>query len=133
MSSSTKLITLGGGCFWCLQHIFQLVIGVNFAKCGYSGGEMTHPNYKAICTGHTGHAEVVQISYDENEIPLIRLLTIFFALHNPTQLNRQGADIGTQYRSIILYSTDEDKKICEKVIREEQKSYSIPIRIHIVK
>ena len=99
----------GGGCFWCLDAIFRRVKGIKKVTVGYAGGRRPNPTYEQVCTGVTGHAEVVEIEYDENVISYDELLDIFFDIHDPTQLNRQGNDIGTQYRSIILY-LDEDQK-----------------------
>ncbi len=95
-------LTLGGGCFWCIEAAFSQVIGVHSAISGYMGGHLLNPSYQQICTGNTGHAEVVQISFENNEVDIVELLQIFFTLHNPTELNRQGHDVGTQYRSVLL-------------------------------
>ena len=108
----------GGGCFWCLDAIFRNVKGVKNVTCGYAGGKRANPNYEQVCTGVTGHAEVVEIDYDENIISFDDLLEIFFNIHDPTQLNRQGNDIGTQYRSIILYLNKEQKEKALKKIKE---------------
>jgi len=108
----------GGGCFWCLDAIFRNVKGVKNVTCGYAGGRRPDPNYEQICTGVTGHAEVVEIEYDENKISYDNLLDIFFEIHDPTQLNRQGNDIGTQYRSIILYLDEDQKQKALKKIEE---------------
>ena len=97
-------IVLGGGCFWCIEAALQIIPGVLSIIPGYSAGETENPNYEAICTGKTGHAEVVQVEFETDEVSLERLLTLFFKAHDPTQLNRQGNDVGTQYRSIILWS-----------------------------
>jgi len=96
----------GGGCFWCLDAIFRKIKGVKNVTVGYAGGRRPNPTYDQVCTGVTGHAEVVEIEYDENEVSYDELLDIFFEIHDPTQLNRQGNDVGTQYRSIILYLDD---------------------------
>jgi len=108
----------GGGCFWCLDAVFRRVKGVNDVIVGYAGGRRPNPTYEQVCTGVTGHAEVVMIDYDENEITYDKLLDIFFDIHDPTQLNRQGNDVGTQYRSIILYLNDEQKEKALKKIEE---------------
>jgi peptide-methionine (S)-S-oxide reductase len=100
----------GGGCFWCLDAVFRRVKGVNNVVAGYAGGRRPNPSYEQVCTGVTGHAEVVEVEFDENEITYSELLDIFFTIHDPTQLNRQGNDVGTQYRSIILYLNDDQKK-----------------------
>ncbi|QCI28001.1 peptide-methionine (S)-S-oxide reductase MsrA [Caminibacter pacificus] len=108
----------GGGCFWCLDAVFRRVRGVKDVVVGYAGGRRPNPTYEQVCTGVTGHAEVVMIDYDENEITYDKLLDIFFDIHDPTQLNRQGNDVGTQYRSIILYLNDEQKEKALKKIEE---------------
>jgi peptide-methionine (S)-S-oxide reductase len=110
--------TLGGGCFWCLEAAYQRLKGVENVQSGYAGGQVVNPSYEEICTGRTGHAEVVQISYDPGEITFKELLEVFFTIHDPTTLNRQGADVGTQYRSAILYHNTEQKDIAEAVIAE---------------
>jgi len=122
-----KEIILGGGCFWCVEGVFCRVRGVKEVISGYSGGKRENPTYQQICTGVTGHAEVVKIIYDEQEITLEEILDIFFAIHDPTTLNRQGSDVGTQYRSVVYFENDEEKKIIEKVMVEVQKEYSDPI------
>ena len=108
----------GGGCFWCLDAVFRNVKGVRNVTCGYAGGRRANPTYEQVCTGVTGHAEVVEIDYDENVISYDDLLEIFFNIHDPTQLNRQGNDIGTQYRSIILYLDENQKQKALKKIEE---------------
>jgi peptide-methionine (S)-S-oxide reductase len=112
------LATLGGGCFWCVEPIFDELVGVQDVVSGYSGGERPNPTYEQICTGATGHAEVVQIRFDPQQLSYRDLLRIFFSVHDPTQLNRQGNDVGTQYRSVIFYHTPEQKQIAEEVIGE---------------
>ena len=109
---------LAGGCFWCIETIFQDLKGVEMVESGYSGGASTNPTYKEVCEGNTGHAEVVRITFDPAVISFEQLLTVFFHIHNPTTLNRQGADAGTQYRSAIFYTGDEQKTSAEKVISE---------------
>ncbi len=108
----------GGGCFWCLDAVFRNVKGVRNVTCGYAGGRRANPTYEQVCSGVTGHAEVVEIDYDENIISYDDLLEIFFNIHDPTQLNRQGNDIGTQYRSIILYLDENQKQKALKKIEE---------------
>ncbi len=108
----------GGGCFWCLDAIFRKLRGVKNVEVGYAGGRRPNPNYEQVCTGVTGHAEVVKIEFDENMIDYETLLDIFFNIHDATQLNRQGNDIGTQYRSIILYLDDNQKELALKKIEE---------------
>ena len=115
----------GGGCFWCLDAIFRKVDGVKDVVVGYSGGRRKNPTYEQVCTGTTGHAEVVMIEYDENKISYDELLDIFFSIHDPTQLNRQGNDIGTQYRSIIFYFDEEQKEKALKKINELKKSLNV--------
>jgi len=119
-SVSQETITLGGGCFWCMEAIFQQVKGVRSVESGFSGGTVPRPSYEEVCTGKTGHAEVVQVTFDPRIISLHDLLTIFFTLHDPTTLNRQGADAGTQYRSVIFYRTPEQKSVAATVMKEIQ-------------
>jgi peptide-methionine (S)-S-oxide reductase len=108
----------GGGCFWCLEAIFQRLPGVKSVESGYSGGHVEKPNYKQVCTGTTGHAEVVRVSFDPSETSYRELLAVFFATHDPTTLNRQGNDVGTQYRSAIFYHTEAQRATAQEVIRE---------------
>ncbi len=124
MSDTTKLekATLAGGCFWCIETIFQDLKGVEKVESGYSGGTTKNPSYQEVCTGTTGHAEVIQITFDPSVISYEQLLTVFFHVHDPTTLNRQGADAGTQYRSAIFYHNDEQKKAAEKVVADITKS-----------
>ncbi len=121
-NSSLKTLVFGGGCFWCVESCFNMLKGVDKAISGYSGGHTTNPTYEEVCTGETGHAEVVEIYYDPKVISFEKLMEVFFFLHDPTQLNRQGNDIGTQYRSIVFYdSIEEKKKIEEAIKRSEQE------------
>jgi peptide-methionine (S)-S-oxide reductase len=106
-----EVATLAAGCFWCVEAIFQQLEGVLDVKSGYAGGEIKNPTYKQVCEGETGHAEVIQIVYDSNKITFKQLLEVFFKTHDPTTLNRQGADEGTQYRSSIFYHSPEQKEI----------------------
>jgi peptide-methionine (S)-S-oxide reductase len=108
----------GGGCFWCLDAVFRQVEGVRNVTAGYAGGRFPNPDYEQVCTGVTGHAEVVEIDYDENKVDYEYLLDILFNIHDPTQLNRQGNDVGTQYRSVILYLNDEQK---QKALKKTEK------------
>lgn len=126
--------TFGGGCFWCVEAIFERVKGVEKVVSGYAGGDVPHPTYEQVCTGTTGHAEVVQITYDPTVITFDDLLEIFWKTHDPTTPNRQGADVGPQYRSIILYHNQEQKEKAEYYKRklEEEKVYSKPIVTEIV-
>lgn len=110
--------TLAGGCFWCLEAVYTLLKGVEKVASGYAGGSVPHPTYEQVCTGETGHAEVVQITFDPAVISYQELLEVFFTIHDPTTRNRQGADIGTQYRSAIFYHSPEQKEIAEQTIRE---------------
>ena len=110
--------TLGGGCFWCLEPLFRDLAGVEQVLVGYSGGTTPSPSYRDVCTGRTGHAEVVQITFDPNVISFRDILEVFFSVHDPTTPNRQGADIGPQYRSIILYHSEIQKEISEQTIQE---------------
>jgi peptide-methionine (S)-S-oxide reductase len=115
---SQEFATLGGGCFWCLEAVYLDVKGVHKVESGYAGGHVDNPSYKAVCTGTTGHAEVVQITYDPDVVSFKDLLDIFFTIHDPTTLNRQGNDVGTQYRSVIFYHTPEQKQIAEQTIAD---------------
>jgi len=112
-----EVVTLGGGCFWCMEAIFDDVKGVDRVESGYSGGRLSNPSYEQVCTGKTGHAEVVQIVFDPDVVSLKALLEFFFTVHDPTTLNRQGSDVGSQYRSVIFYRTDRQKSEAEEVIR----------------
>lgn len=116
-SKAKEVITLGGGCFWCVEAVFEELKGVESVESGYSGGKVNNPTYRQVCTGTTGHAEVIQVTFDPNVISLKEILEIFFHVHDPTTLNRQGADVGTQYRSVIYYNSAEQKKIAEQVIQ----------------
>jgi len=118
MSDSTSLATFGGGCFWCTEAIYQEVAGVQSVTSGYAGGHTENPTYKEVCTGQTGHAEAVQIAFDPGQVSYRDLLTIFFFTHDPTTLNRQGADVGTQYRSAIFTHDDEQNEIANALKAE---------------
>jgi peptide-methionine (S)-S-oxide reductase len=118
MKEKTELATFGGGCFWCVEAIYERVAGVHDAISGYAGGHVANPTYKQVSTGLTGHAEVVQIKYDPEQISFTELLEIFFKTHDPTTLNRQGADVGNQYRSIVFYHNEEQREKTERVIEE---------------
>jgi peptide-methionine (S)-S-oxide reductase len=118
MSNQFETATLGGGCFWCVEAVFQDLIGVRQVVSGYAGGAIENPTYQQVCTGTTGHAEVVQITFDPEVISFEEILYVFWRTHDPTTLNRQGADVGTQYRSVIFYHDDEQKAIAEKSKRE---------------
>ena len=125
----TDTITLGGGCFWCVEGVYELINGVVEVKSGYSGGSTKNPTYKEVCTGNTGHAEVVQVIYKPSTISLEEVLKVFFTAHDPTTLNRQGADVGTQYRSVIFFHNEEQKNTINKVIRilTEEEVFELPI------
>jgi peptide-methionine (S)-S-oxide reductase len=117
-NNNKGIATLAAGCFWCVEAVFQNLQGVESAVSGYMGGHLLNPSYKDICTGETGHAEVLQITYDESVISFEGLLEVFFKTHNPTTLNRQGNDVGTQYRSSIFYHSDEQKAISDAIINK---------------
>lgn len=113
-----QLATLGGGCFWCIEAVFVELKGVEKVESGYAGGAVKNPTYRDVCTGKTGHAEVTQITFDSSVVSFQEILQVFFTIHDPTTLNRQGADVGTQYRSVIFYHDDEQKKIAHQAIAE---------------
>jgi peptide-methionine (S)-S-oxide reductase len=113
-----QVATLAGGCFWCLEAVFDELKGVESVESGYSGGHASNPTYAQVCDGDTGHAEAIKVTFDPALISFADLLRVFFAIHDPTMLNRQGNDVGTQYRSAIFYHDDEQKKIAEEVVRE---------------
>ena len=117
-------IVLGGGCFWCIEAVYINVKGVLLAVSGYAGGARANPTYENVCSGATGHAEVVDITYDGDVISLSEILDIFFTIHNPTTLNAQGADIGTQYRSVIYYADEEQKRVIKESIAKHQQNFS---------
>jgi len=122
-----KELIVGGGCFWCTEAVFELLKGVSDVESGYANGHILNPSYRDICTGDTGHAEVIKITYDDAVITVDTLLDIFFTVHNPTTLNYQGADRGTQYRSTILYTDEETKEAAEAAMEVAQKDHSDPI------
>lgn len=124
-----EVTTLGGGCFWCTEAVFSQLKGVEKVESGYSGGALENPTYEQVSTGMTGHAEVVQITFDPDVISFKELLEIFFSTHDPTTLNRQGQDVGTQYRSVIFYQDDKQKAVAKQVIKEisEEKIFDRPI------
>ena len=129
---STEFATLAGGCFWCLEAVYGKLEGVWKVESGYAGGSVPNPSYQAVCSGETGHAEVVQMEFDPSIITFEELLHVFFAVHDPTTLNRQGADIGTQYRSAIFYHSDEQKATAEKVIAAVAAEWKNPIVTEVV-
>ena len=116
--NSVEVATLGGGCFWCIEAAFQEIRGVINVESGYAGGTTASPTYEQVCTGTTGHAEVVQVTFDPNTISFKDVLDVFFTAHDPTTLNRQGADVGTQYRSVIFYHNEGQKEIAEQAIEK---------------
>ncbi|MDQ1272655.1 MAG: Peptide methionine sulfoxide reductase MsrA 2 [Planctomycetota bacterium] len=133
-SQGKEIVTLGGGCFWCIEAFLDELEGVEYVESGYSGGWVDNPTYQEVCTGTTGHAEVVQITFDAKVVSLKEILEVFFTMHDPTTLNRQGADVGTQYRSAIFYRSQAQKAIAEQVIREIEKAnlWEAPIVTEIV-
>jgi peptide-methionine (S)-S-oxide reductase len=131
-SSAHENVTFGGGCFWCLEAVFQRLKGVKSVVSGYAGGSVPNPTYEQVCEGNTGHAEVVKISFDPNVLSFDKLMQVFFAAHDPTTLNRQGHDTGTQYRSIILYESDAQKAAAETAKVAAQKDFKDPIVTQIV-
>ena len=118
MKPGSEMATLGGGCFWCLEAVFEQMVGVESVVSGYCGGHLDKPSYAAVCDERTGHAEVVQITLDPTQCSFREILEVFFAIHDPTTLNRQGADVGTQYRSAIFYHDAEQKQVAEEVMTE---------------
>ena len=130
----TEVATLGGGCFWCIDTIFRELKGVEKVESGYAGGKSANPSYREVCSGTTGHAEVVQVTFDPSILSFRDLLGVFFTIHDPTTLNRQGGDVGTQYRSVVLYHSPEQKQVAEQVIEEltREKVWDDPIVTQIV-
>ncbi|MFC6785808.1 peptide-methionine (S)-S-oxide reductase MsrA [Halobaculum halobium] len=121
----TENATFGGGCFWCIEAAVEEIEGVESVTSGYAGGHTENPSYREVCTGETGHAEVVQVAYDPDAVSYEKLLEVFFTVHDPTQLNRQGPDVGSQYRSIVLYHDDEQRALAESYIEalDEEGGY----------
>jgi peptide-methionine (S)-S-oxide reductase len=117
-SSRSEIATLGGGCFWCLEAVYQELRGVKKVESGYSGGDVPNPTYRQVCSETTGHAEVVQVTFDPNEVSYRDILEVYFTIHDPTTLNRQGADVGTQYRSVIFYHDEDQKRTAKEVTSE---------------
>ena len=124
-----EVATLGGGCFWCLEAVYEELRGVESSVSGYAGGDVADPTYEQVCAGVTGHAEVVQLTFDPREVSFRELLEVFFTIHDPTTLNRQGGDIGTQYRSVIFHHSPGQKETAEEVMRElsEARVWDAPI------
>jgi peptide-methionine (S)-S-oxide reductase len=135
MNTNLQTATLAGGCFWCLEAVYDEIKGVHSVESGYAGGQVDNPTYREVCNGTTGHAEVVQVHFDPNIVSYRDLLNVFFAIHDPTTLNRQGADVGTQYRSAIFYHDDEQKKIAEVLIKDlnAQQIWDRPIVTEVTK
>ncbi|MBI3737508.1 MAG: peptide-methionine (S)-S-oxide reductase MsrA [Chloroflexi bacterium] len=135
MNTNLQTATLAGGCFWCLEAVFDEVKGVHSVVSGYSGGHVANPSYREVCTGATGHAEVVEVTFDPQVVSYKDILNVFFAIHDPTTLNRQGADVGTQYRSAIFYHNDEQKQVAENLIKElnDQHIWDHPIMTEVSK
>jgi peptide-methionine (S)-S-oxide reductase len=129
MSNERQIATLAGGCFWCLEAVFDELKGVESVESGYAGGQVPNPSYQAVCTGMTGHAEVVQLTFHPQVVSYRDLLNMYFTIHDPTTRNRQGNDVGTQYRSAIFYHTPEQKTTAEEVIKElnSQHIWDAPI------
>lgn len=122
MSNNLEKATFGAGCFWCVEAVFQRLKGVEKVESGYAGGHVKNPSYKEICNGNTGHAEVCQITYNPREISFKELLEVFWKTHDPTTLNRQGNDVGTQYRSVVFYHNDEQKQLAEQYKKQLDES-----------
>lgn len=126
-AAEQKTAVVGGGCFWCTEALYQKVPGIESVTSGYAGGSVPNPTYEEVCTGRTGHAEVIQIAYDPAKISYDKIIDLFWQAHDPTTLNRQGNDSGTQYRSVIFYQTDEEKQIAEKSKAAAQANFKNPI------
>ena len=129
MENKDEKLTVGGGCFWCLDPLFSEMKGVKSVVAGYSGGEIPNPPYQLVCTGMTGHAEVIQITFDPQVISREEILRVFLTIHDPTTLNRQGADTGTQYRSVIFYQDDDQKQSAQRILAEVEAAHIWPNRI----
>jgi len=129
-----EIATLGGGCFWCLEAVFDNLRGIESVESGYTGGKNANPTYQQVCNGNTGHVEVVRVTFDPDVIAYREILEVFFTIHDPTTLNRQGNDVGTQYRSAIFYHSPEQKAVAAQVIAElnAQKAFSVPIVTEVV-
>jgi peptide-methionine (S)-S-oxide reductase len=133
-NKGSEVATLGGGCFWCLEAVFENLRGALKVESGYSGGTVAKPTYRQVCTGDTGHAEVVQVTFDPAVLSFREVLEVFFATHDPTTLNRQGADVGTQYRSVIFYHSPEQKRVAEELIAElnASQTWDAPVVTQVV-
>ncbi|MBI3810580.1 MAG: peptide-methionine (S)-S-oxide reductase MsrA [Nitrospirae bacterium] len=134
MKDGKEIATLAGGCFWCLEAVYDQMRGVESVESGYMGGQAPNPSYEAVCTGRTGHAEVVQVTFDPKVVSYRELLEVFFVIHDPTQLNRQGNDTGTQYRSVIFYHSPEQKAVAADMIASftKEKVFDRPIVTQVV-
>ncbi len=119
---NTAIATFGAGCFWCVEAVYQRLEGVLLVESGYEGGQTKNPTYKEICTGTTGHAEVCRITYDTDKLSFVELLEVFWKTHDPTTLNRQGGDVGTQYRSVVFYHSEEQKELAETVMQKMEEA-----------
>jgi methionine-S-sulfoxide reductase len=133
MASKTDVIVFGGGCFWCTEAVFNMFEGVVKTTPGYAGGTTKNPTYEQVCSGNTGHAEVLKVEYDPDKAPLKKLLEIFFSMHDPTSINQQGADYGSQYRSIILYTESDQESVIEDYIKSIKGDYKKPIVTEVKK
>lgn len=133
-TTSIDTITLGGGCFWCVEAVYEMLDGVIKVESGYSGGTIKNPSYREVCTGLTGHAEVAQITFDGSKTSVDEILKVFFTVHDPTTLNKQGDDVGTQYRSVIFYRNDQQRTIAKSIIEElnKNKVYADPVVTQLV-
>ncbi len=134
-NKNLEVATFGGGCYWCIEAVFQRLNGVEKVESGFSGGQVKNPTYREVCTGATGHAEVIQITFDTTKISFADILKVFFTMHDPTTLNQQGNDVGTQYRSAVFYHNENQKKITEEIIAELNKiqAYPNPIVTEVAK
>lgn len=126
-SGQTEIATLGGGCFWCVEAVYQELRGVLKVESGYSGGRISDPTYREVCSGMTGHAEVVQVIFDPAQLSFADVLRVFFTVHDPTTLNRQGNDVGTQYRSVIYYHSEQQRETAEAIKTEAAEAWDNPI------
>ena len=128
-NTNYEVATLGGGCYWCMEAVFQRLDGVIKVESGFSGGHVKNPSYREVCNGTTGHAEVIHITFDSTKVPFSEILKVFFTMHDPTTLNQQGNDIGTQYRSAIFYHNESQKNVSEKIIAELNAAKAYPTQI----
>jgi len=133
MNITNETVTLGGGCFWCLEAVYEQINGVNWVQSGYSGGHTDNPTYEAVCSGMTGHAEVVRLNFDNGLVSLEDILEIFFDIHDPTTLNRQGYDVGTQYRSAIFYHNETQGEFVYRLLSDESflKKWNSPVTTQV--